>query len=189
MNAKNNQRVRLTKRLFHESMLCLLNKESVDKVTVKELCDQAELNRTTFYLHYNSPEAILLEMETELVEDTQKYLSEIRNDANTLELLVKLLEYIKENRSEFDALLFKPGRDPYRQQFFEKVFPFLLPKFETKIEKKIRTYVNSYLTSGAFAVVYTWSLNNYVLSSEEVAEMVYTLSKSAMKPYVKKGEK
>src|SRR5574344_1489475 len=155
MNAKNNQRTRLTKRLFHESMLHFLQTESADKVTVKELCDQAELNRTTFYLHYTSPEDILLEMETELIQNAQMYLNELKDDAKTISLL-------------------------------EKVFPYLLPKFETKIDKSIRTYVNSYLTSGVFAVVYTWSLNEYVLSVDKVADMVYTLSKAAMKPYVKK---
>src|SRR5574344_224665 len=186
MNAKNNQRTRLTKRLFHESMLHFLQTESADKVTVKELCDQAELNRTTFYLHYTSPEDILLEMETELIQNAQMYLNELKDDAKTISLLEKFLSYIKDNRSTFDALLFKPGRDSFRQQFFEKVFPYLLPKFETKIDKSIRTYVNSYLTSGVFAVVYTWSLNEYVLSVDKVADMVYTLSKAAMKPYVKK---
>lgn len=43
-----NQRTRLTKRLLREGLLELLRDKPVEHITVKELCELAELNRSTF---------------------------------------------------------------------------------------------------------------------------------------------
>ena len=54
MNTKNNQRTRLSKMLLKNALMDLLKeKGSVEKISVRELCSVAELNRSTFYAHYN----------------------------------------------------------------------------------------------------------------------------------------
>jgi len=86
MNTKNNQRTRLSKMLFKNALMDLLNeKGSVSKVSVRELCNRAELNRSTFYAHYNEPKDLLLEIENELLEATEEHLKKIgaENDAGT----------------------------------------------------------------------------------------------------------
>ena len=49
---KQDHRVRLTKLLLREAFLDLLVEKPVAKITVKELCEQANVNRATFYAHY-----------------------------------------------------------------------------------------------------------------------------------------
>ena len=51
---KNNQRFRLTKRLFHESLIRLLQKKPLYEITVSQLCSDSELNRSTFYKYYEN---------------------------------------------------------------------------------------------------------------------------------------
>ena len=41
----------LTKRLIREALLELLKTKSIQKISVRELCDAAGINRTTFYNH------------------------------------------------------------------------------------------------------------------------------------------
>jgi AcrR family transcriptional regulator len=89
-----NQRTRLTTRLFHESLLSLLKEKSIDKITVKELCQGAELNRTTFYLHYGKPADVLAEIEDELICKTQSCLMELKEE-NAVARMQALLEYIR----------------------------------------------------------------------------------------------
>lgn len=57
-----NQRTRLTKRLLREGLLELLRDKPVEHITVKELCELAELNRSTFYAYYNDVPALYQEM-------------------------------------------------------------------------------------------------------------------------------
>lgn len=48
---KNNQRVVLTKRLFKEGLLRLLENKGMDEISVAELCRESGINRATFYRH------------------------------------------------------------------------------------------------------------------------------------------
>ena len=50
---KSDARVRYTQRVLKESFLSLLRKKPINKITVKEVCELAELNRATFYSHYS----------------------------------------------------------------------------------------------------------------------------------------
>ena len=49
---KNDARVRYTQKVLKDSLLQLLEKKPINKITVKEVCELAELNRATFYAHY-----------------------------------------------------------------------------------------------------------------------------------------
>ena len=60
---KSDQRVQLTKRLLREALLKQMNEKPFAQISVKGLCDEAGLNRTTFYLHYQTTEDLLREIE------------------------------------------------------------------------------------------------------------------------------
>ena len=46
------RRIRKTRAVLKSSLLSLMKEKSVKHITVKELCDKADINRGTFYLHY-----------------------------------------------------------------------------------------------------------------------------------------
>ena len=67
MNTKNNQRTRLSKMLLKNALMdALKEKGSVNKISVRDLCERAELNRSTFYAHYSEPKDLLEELEEEI---------------------------------------------------------------------------------------------------------------------------
>lgn len=48
-----------------------------NKISVRELCERADLNRSTFYAHYSEPKELLEEVENELLDATQDHLKKI----------------------------------------------------------------------------------------------------------------
>lgn len=52
MQKKTDRRVRKTKTQLRNGLAMLMKEKSVDEITVKELVDQVDINRSTFYLHY-----------------------------------------------------------------------------------------------------------------------------------------
>jgi AcrR family transcriptional regulator len=70
---KENQRVRLTKRLIKDSFLELLNTHSFEEITVSKICDKAEINRTTFYKYFDNQYQLLDVLEKELIEELESY--------------------------------------------------------------------------------------------------------------------
>ena len=49
---KTDARVRFTRKIIQETFLDLLKDKPISKITVKEICDKAKINRGTFYKHY-----------------------------------------------------------------------------------------------------------------------------------------
>ena len=66
--AKTDARVRYTRRVIKETFLDLLAKKPVNRITVKEVCEGAEINRATFYAHYRDCFALLESIERELLD-------------------------------------------------------------------------------------------------------------------------
>jgi len=65
---KSDARVRYTQRVIKESFLTLLREKPINKITVKEVCERAELNRATFYAHYSDCFALMEAIEQELLD-------------------------------------------------------------------------------------------------------------------------
>ena len=56
---KQDRRVRYTKEALKQSLLDLMKEQPLEKITVKELCERADVNRSTFYVYYGSPQELL----------------------------------------------------------------------------------------------------------------------------------
>ena len=63
---KEDQRVRLSRQLLRSALIVLLKEKNINKISVREICDAAEINRTTFYKHYGNPYDLLEDIENSL---------------------------------------------------------------------------------------------------------------------------
>lgn len=59
MNQKIDRRVRKTKAQLRAGLTKLMCEKSVKEITVKELVDEIDINRSTFYLHYTDINQLL----------------------------------------------------------------------------------------------------------------------------------
>ena len=62
------RRVRMTKRLMKDALLELLAQKNLSSISVKELCETADVHRTTFYLHYTDTADLLREIEQDFLD-------------------------------------------------------------------------------------------------------------------------
>ena len=70
----NDHRTRVTKILIRKAFTDLLKKKPIQSISIKELCEAAQINRGTFYTHYADIYDLLEKMEEEMMEDFQKAL-------------------------------------------------------------------------------------------------------------------
>ena len=107
MNKKDNQRTRLTKLLFKNSLISLLQKKSIYQISVTELCDAAKLNRPTFYKYYDNVSDILTELEKETLQKGRQCIQEMADGSNNSHItpIYRLLCEIQENRKIYRLLL------------------------------------------------------------------------------------
>jgi AcrR family transcriptional regulator len=77
---RDDRRVIYTKMMLKESLINLLEKKDISKISVKEICKNADINRTTFYNHYNDQYDLMRKLENELIENIGIHLAKYTRD-------------------------------------------------------------------------------------------------------------
>ena len=175
MEKRENQRVMLTKRLMKESLTRLLEKESIHKISIRALCEEAGVNRSTFYKYYGSQYDVLQEMEEELIANVREALEK---DGKTTEreMLMAVCACIEQDMPSVRVLLGN-NVDP---QFPEHLFS--LPKIREMIEERFgdrydaqqREYIYVFLVNGTYRLVQEWMLTD---EKRPFSEIVFLLEK------------
>lgn len=93
-------RVRYTRMIIEHSFLELLRDKPVSKITVTELCEKAQINRATFYKHYQDIPQLLEKLEEDLFDQIRGM---FKNQASDIE--TKLLEMMYYTRLEWNRFL------------------------------------------------------------------------------------
>lgn len=166
MNKQESRYVK-TATLMDEALLLLLEQKDFDRITVKELCQKAGVNRTTFYLHYENMNDLLEETVDLINERFKEALAAIppgdpRKEILTSEKYLRpYLGFIKENMKAYRVIhlkdqLFQSQKN--FESFYQSVFSPALSHFGvSESEKK---YVFAFYTQGTVAIIGKWLENN-----------------------------
>ena len=107
VHMKIDKRVRYTKMFLKEALIKLLNEKPISRITIKELCEEAEINRATFYSHYQDQYDLLDQLEQEMFDKPLLYIESLKEDAseNRVKQIVKeILHNIDDNKDLVCAL-------------------------------------------------------------------------------------
>ena len=107
---KSDARVRYTQRVLKESFLSLLREKPINKITVKEVCELAELNRATFYAHYSDCFALMESIEQELLDAFGESLRLI-DGFDVSALIAALYAMVEQHENACRVLIFR-GASP-----------------------------------------------------------------------------
>lgn len=72
-------RVKKTKRAIRSAFYSLIREKPLEKITVREIAERAEINKTTFYAHYETVYDLVDQLEREAVEEILKEISTAQN--------------------------------------------------------------------------------------------------------------
>lgn len=183
MNTKNNQRTRLSKILLKNALMDLLSeKGSVTKISVRELCERADLNRSTFYAHYSEPKELLEEVEAELLDATREHLQKIgaENDTGAHRYLLSFLIYIKENDKPFRTLLIDAGDPEFRSKFMQQSIIQFVENLNISFSKDQEQYIYSYILNGSTGVIIQWMRSDYSIDENTLVDLLFFINQSAL---------
>lgn len=170
-----NQRITLTKRLLQEALLRLIDKKPLDKITVKELCEESDINRTTFYRHYSIPRDVLIEMEVEF--SNQLYASfhstDIKDISNYIE---KLLTYLYEH-SELLKIFIENNSDDDLMRLINDMFENFIKiksKFTdiSKVEDENLKLIATYIVGGGYFMLRRWLMEDIQKTPKEISDLI-----------------
>ena len=170
-----------------EALLALLEEKDLEYITVKEICHQAGINRSTFYLHYETI-ADLVDETLEMIN--QRFLSyfprqeeEILGNMGsrereslvlvTREYLVPYLHFIRDNKKVYRAAFRNPSSMGVNTRYGElkqRILSPILERFE--IPAAHRPYYIAYYIEGIAAIVKEWLRQDCADDVEMVADII-----------------
>ncbi|WP_164848706.1 TetR/AcrR family transcriptional regulator [Paenibacillus sp. DCT19] len=176
---KLSQRVALTKRLIGEALLKMLETRNINKISIRELCQIAGVNRTTFYNHYGSQYDVLNEIAKTYIQSTSfTVINDIEAGKNIDECLSGILQYIKEN-VEFAKLVL----DLKNYDLISHI-TISLPQFDSMVIKHLpdnldleeKKAIASYVQYGIVRLIKEWILSDCLKSPEEEAKLILKIA-------------
>lgn len=98
-----------SRKMIRKAFMELLREKPFEKITVTDIVNRAEINRSTFYAHYPDVMGVIDEIQEEIIEYTQRALAEMDFSEffdNPMPLLQNIIKLLEEN-SELYRLLSK----------------------------------------------------------------------------------
>ena len=174
------------------ALISLLKKKPFEYITVSEICETASVNRSTFYLHYETISDLLDETTRYLLDDFRSYfptdtIDLVCCDRNELvfvcdKYLTPYLTYIKNHKEVFGTAITHNKIlkfEDVHKRLFDNIFNPILDRFH--YPSNTRQYVMLYYLNGINAIVLEWLKNGCDKSIAEISEIIsvciYGLSK------------
>ena len=175
-----------TAKLMNQAFIETLDKKEYEYITVKEICEKAGVNRSTFYLHYENMDDLLKESlefinqkfadfyQQEDMEELQISTQNI-NELNFInsKKLVPYLNYIKENTTIFKLAIKKPYLMNSKKRYnslYENIIEPILSRFN--IEETEKTYITAFYLNGIVAVICKWIEKDFNKPIEYIVELL-----------------
>lgn len=168
---KTDKRKRHTRHLIIKAFMELINKYSLSKVTVKEICQKADINRTTFYKHFLDIYDLMDQITTELTLSIHG-----ENPPQSIKALLplKFFELVYNNQGFYLAFFNSSIPSSYILDVYEGMttgFMNTSPIYGD-MDPKVVKYLFDYQLSGMAALISAWISGGCEESPEDFREIV-----------------
>lgn len=171
---KENRRIQMTRRLLKDALLELLETERIEKISVRTLCEKANVNRTTFYKYYTSQYDLLSEMETDLLTQINQCVQAKETKGG----LEKKLAFMKENMKLCKILIGNQTDIDFQMKLLN--LPGVRQELEQNlhIENAQQKYMREFVVNGSYAIVVRWLKEDCMECPEQMAQIIIGILKS-----------
>lgn len=181
------RRIRKTKTAIHQALMDLLLEKPISQISIVELTTRADVNRKTFYNHYNDLYDVLSEVEDELTARLQRFLEnrvlsenektpqtaqlEERINAAAYPFFLLLMKQLKTHPGYYTMIQHCEGRTNVipkmvacAKGFFQRVVG------EDVVDGKTIDYLMTFFVNGVFSVISKWAEEGF---REPVTDMAH----------------
>lgn len=173
---KENQRVVISKRLLKDGVMKLLKKKHISDISISELCEEAEINRTTFYRHYQTVHDVLMEIELDYMNEFYEVPAPTNNTKDIRQYAVRMCNFLYDN-SEIAKLFIKNNTDnDFRllfQNFADDFLSSRLVHYKGKaVNANTLRLMTTFFSYGIYSMVRQWLIEEIPMTPDEVADLI-----------------
>lgn len=178
MNTKNNQRAKDTRAKIESVFTSLLKDKELQKISIQEICRGADVNRTTFYIHYIDIYDLMRKMEEEMFQQIENLFIDKETGnykAITVECFVGLFQFLKDNRDFYQAYLKSSGQNNMVYSSISESCKKALEPFFHEVEilstREIEYHLE-FFKAGISAIILYWLNADCLETPQELADII-----------------
>jgi AcrR family transcriptional regulator len=172
---------------LRESLLALMKEKPIAKITPTELCRHANLNRNTFYSHYDSPEALLKSIEEELYEKVRASIENSLKSGSISALLREICQVIYENRDLCSVLFSEYGDKDFLRQIIYLAHDKTIGEWQAAGMRTGNEQVEllyCFSVNGSVSVIQKWIQEGMEMSTKQVAQFIHDATYAGLRGFV-----
>ncbi|KTT83653.1 TetR family transcriptional regulator [Mammaliicoccus sciuri] len=183
------RRVRKSKRAIKQAFIQLLTENNLDRITIQQISDLADVNRGTFYLNYEDKYALLDEMENEQIEEIKGYVDIRKMDLSTKtsdrfieefanKVIKNVIKHIEQNMEFYQVILNLERKSKIEEQLADIVRSNIKHLIGNKdnVFGIPENYYLSYVVGSMMSMIKYWVSDENRVSVEELVNYVSTIA-------------
>ena len=181
-----------SKAMIRQAFLELLEEKEMDRITVVDIVQRADLSRNTFYAHYQDVNAVLEEFQQQMYDGLNCALDEAvaqKAPDGMQQMLQKMAEYVEENKRSFRVLMRAPCETDVlqhiKQMLVDRVMGAIDPR-QVKDSKGLHIFLEV-VTVGSLGLLYQYLCDEVELSTEEIFTEAYRIFCAGLPRYCVAG--
>lgn len=166
------------KELLSQTLIELLNKKSFQKISVNELCETAQISRSTFYANFEDKYQLF----SFCLDQKHQELNELINSYDPKEFLTVILDFIQNEHNFFYNAIGSSFDAEIIEIFYHFFDAQLTNLFDHKVSNGYKLpgpveAVSAFYIGGLNSMILRWIKSNYKIPKEELAACQYELLK------------
>lgn len=195
---KKDLRIRRTKEAIRETFKEMVCEMPYEKITVKEIAERAKINRNTFYLHYETIDDVLKEIQSDYSERYMKIISGYNLIHDQKEIVRTFFEFMEAQDDFFKKITCDSRFDYIREKMQRKVMANTEPKTEKTQrteratgsgtigkDEAVKNIVRAF-SSTSLNLYRQWTEDGKKIPLQEAIELSATLLENGMKGFSEK---
>lgn len=180
------RRIRKSQQAIKYALVTLINEIGLEKITVSKLCKKADINRSTFYLHYENIDDLIQSIESELSSHITSSISLVETDDILMDkslltnLFTTILKSIEVESELVLALIVTSQTSRTRITIEQVIENLILDRMNSVLNAKVThkelnvsaTYIAVLFSSIFTSILIEWLVNGLKESPEELAQFI-----------------
>ncbi len=177
---KTDHRVRMSQRMIRRAFLDLLKQKPMQRITVKEVCEEAGIHRGTFYAHYTDLYDLLHQIEEEMTKNLRHALEPLLSTENTdpLQITTAVFQCLQENADLCSAILGNHGEEDFVRRLLEMGREHCIKAYSKYYQNATPfeiEYFYVFASSGCIGLLRKWVEDGMLLPASTVARMAESI--------------
>lgn len=176
---KQDRKSKYTRMVLQDSLMELMHVKPITKITVKEICAHADINRTTFYTHYGDPYDLLHVIEDTTLAWAEEMLERLleSDKQGAMRIIENIFAYFVENSHHIQILMSEQGDIEFQKKLLSLIYSYCSKTLADPQQKNYSDEVNEFhfvfAVSGSVGIIQHWLKTGLQASPKEMAETIY----------------